>query len=253
MSNFNLAIPGGAALIGAVIGYGLNEGDPDAHHVATQVDGISAQVETLAADKAALAALAEETGGLTAALAELRAENAKLAEAIGDIGGRLDALAGADATVSDGLAALGSQVQALEGAVGATGDTVSKLDSEMRAARERMAAMHQRHHGDDGGEDQQAATTPAAPAQETPAPSKDDLLAEAAGPDGLSLSVGQTGTVGGAKVFLSRMTGETAKLLVIGGAAVEIGKWTGPADIGNGCTLTYVGEAAGKLYLKPAC
>jgi hypothetical protein len=91
----------------------------------------------------------------------------------------------------------------------------------------------------------EAEAAEAAPAAETPT----------VGEDGLVLAVGQTGSVDGTRVFLSRIDEETgeARLMVVGEGPATVATDGEPLALGEGCALTLVGIAERRAYLGVAC
>ncbi|MEO0820346.1 MAG: hypothetical protein AAF074_07965 [Pseudomonadota bacterium] len=79
-----------------------------------------------------------------------------------------------------------------------------------------------------------------------------DAMRAAAGEAGLDLGVGETGTVGEASVFFSRMQGEDAVIFVRGQGQVALGPNAGSAVVG-GCRLSLVGVSDGRAFLRPDC
>lgn len=96
------------------------------------------------------------------------------------------------------------------------------------------------------------ATEPDAAAAPEPEAAPEPRLADALSETGLELRVGQTATVGDAKVFVQRLPDGTAQLMHVGQGPLVLDRFR-PAELGNGCTLRLLGVQDGAAYIEPAC
>ncbi|OWU74753.1 hypothetical protein ATO3_09090 [Marinibacterium profundimaris] len=89
-----------------------------------------------------------------------------------------------------------------------------------------------------------AATEPEA----DPEPRLADRLSET----GLMLKVGQTATVGDARIFVQRLPDNTAQLMQVGQGPLSLDIFR-PAELDNGCSLVLLGVQDGAAYVEPSC
>ena len=222
----------GALFFGIVVGTAMSGGDEAAFRVKKELEERVATAEAQLAEARDAAASAVDSAAEKAAQA---AETAK-AEATEQIAALEERLASAaDSADAEELEALRNRVQVMA-------EQMAAMITQMREGGVAMAPPEQ------------------APAE---APSDDaaagDGAAEALtaeiGEDGLVLAVGQTGSVGDTRVFMSRIDSEAgaARVMVVGEGPTMIGGDMAQVELANGCTLSLAGIADNRAYLATAC
>jgi hypothetical protein len=225
----------GALFLGIVVGAALGSGDEAALRVKRDLEERLEQAQQAAAEAVAAAEQAAEGAASQAATAASEQVTA-LEGKIGDLESAL-----AEAGDSEEVAAIRNRVQVLAEQMAAT-----------IAAMQSGAGMAPAASGDG------APAKPAAEAAPQAAQGGDAdvaALEEAIGADGLVLAVGQTGSVGETRVFMSRLDSEAmeARVMVVGQGPATVGRESGPIEVGGGCSLSLEGIADRRAYLKPSC
>ena len=230
----------GALFLGIVVGSALGSGDEAALRVKRDLE------EQLAA--------AESQAREALSAAEQAAESAASA---------------ASNEAADQVAALESKIADIEAAVSEAGDSeeVAAIRNRVQVLAEQMAetiARMQSGAASAAGSGAQAAASgdgdgaPAAPAAEDGSAEEGGMdvaaLQQAIGEDGLVLAVGQTGSVGDTRVFMSRIDSDAmeARIMVVGDGPATLGRDSGSIAVA-GCDLSLAGVADRRAYLKTAC
>jgi hypothetical protein len=176
-----------------------------------KLDELAAQVEGLVTGEETPAPVEEAVSASQQAIAELR--------------GQLDEMAGQmpDVQADEAFAALSDRV-----------DTLAQQMGQMITSG--LAGKPQTPPGGATGTDS-SVSTDAAPGEQPPEATVEPEEV------GLLLGVGDTGTVGNRRLFVSRIDPdrEAVRLMVVGDGPRMLGKGFGPLDLGNGCTVTLKG------------
>ena len=231
----------GALFLGIVIGSALGSGDEAALRVKRDLEEQLAAAETQAREALSAAEEAAESAA-SAASNEAAEQVAALENKIGDIE---SALSGAGD--SEEVAAIRNRVQVLAEQMA---ETIARMQSGQSTAAG-AAASGDAASGDGDG-------APAASASDGEATESGGMevaaLEDEIGDDGMVLAVGQTGSVGDTRVFMSRIDSETneARIMVVGDGPATLGRDTGPIEVA-GCTLSLAGVADRRAYLKTDC
>jgi uncharacterized coiled-coil protein SlyX len=224
---------GGALVVGVIIGAAIASRNDDA------MQALSTRMA------AAESGVAEQFEALKASLSDTAAG---------------DALAAIDAKAAE----LAEQVAALTAGAGEADPAVAALEARVNTLASQMAALVGRMNeigaapsGDAPAAAPQAAAPAEAPA-EAPARAADDAaerLQSELGEGGVALSVGQTASIDGAAVFLSRIDAENGavRVQIVGRGPAMIGGTADPVSLPGGCTLTLLGVADGRAFLQPEC
>ncbi|MGF1658074.1 MAG: hypothetical protein ACFCUS_01450 [Rubrimonas sp.] len=178
------------------------------------------------------------SGGDGAARKVQREATARIAAVEAAVGEQIAAAtASAQGAADTAAAAATQQLAAMEAALAEARDAgaaeVAALRAEVEALTGRIEAMAA----------ETVAAAPEPPVAEAPPPQ--DAAAAEPGSEArdLALTVGQTGSVGGVPVFLSRYSEETeeAWLVVVGSGPRKVGAHSGPVTLSNGCELAFGG------------
>ncbi|MEM1385386.1 MAG: hypothetical protein AAGG06_17305 [Pseudomonadota bacterium] len=244
-----IVIAAGAAIFGLLIG-----GQHSGYEIAA-AQKQSKQIGDLEENMAAqIAALSEEMRGQMGALSA--AVDAEMADLSASVDTKLDAVSGTVSAASSGGDEVAGRLATIANALGAQDSRLLALDERVASLSAGIAAL--------GEQAKAVAAAAPAGAANAPAPAPEVTTAAAAVPAAapssgvvtdLVLSVGQTGLVKDQRVFLSRLVAEDeeAHLVLVGSGKATVGKWTGPAQLGNGCSLSFVGIEGRKLHLKSGC
>ncbi|MFN3614612.1 MAG: hypothetical protein ACK4WC_08635 [Rubrimonas sp.] len=221
---------GGALVVGVVIGAAIASRNDDAMQalstrIAAAESGVAEQFEAL---KASLddSAAGEALAALDAKAAELAAQVAALTEGAGEPDAALSALEARVNTLAGQMAALVARMNE----IGTASPSPAAPQTAAPAA---------------------APEAPAAPAADDRA----ERLQASLGEGGVALSVGQTASIDGAAVFLSRIDDATGavRVQIVGRGPAMIGGGADPVSLPGGCTLTLLGVADGRAFLQPEC
>ncbi|MEM6548951.1 MAG: hypothetical protein AAF713_14550 [Pseudomonadota bacterium] len=242
-----IVIAAGAAIFGLLIG-----GQHSGYEIAA-AQKQSKQIGDLEENMAAqIAALSEEMRGQMGALSA--AVDAEMADLSASVDTKLDAVSGTVSAASSGGDEVAGRLATIANALGAQDSRLLALDERVASLSAGIAALGEQAKAVAAAAPAGAANAPA------PAPEVTTAAVPAAAPSSgvvtdLVLSVGQTGLVKDQRVFLSRLVAEDeeAHLVLVGSGKATVGKWTGPAQLGNGCSLSFVGIEGRKLHLKSGC
>lgn len=237
----NWTIIGLAGLIGIAVGNLIGTSGGESDKASKAMKGLEAKVEALGAmseDMAALGARVDSIGTASAGVGEqvsaLMAEVEGVKGEVGAVSGQVEESTAIVSAVSAGLGMIGEKLNDMRGEIAA------------------LSAGHQAHHGS-GGAATGSGTEGAAVAPEPdPGPSLAEQLAEELGEGGIILSVGQTAIVQEARVFLSKIA-EGNVLVSVEGERLPVGQDAGSLTLDNGCTLSLVGVADRKAFIRPTC
>jgi hypothetical protein len=232
----NLGYIIGAGIVGVLIGNAIGSSSATGDATTKRLDELAAQVEALGGSNEAVAAIESRT-------ASLGSDIAALAEQSDALAGQVESLSGTVDTLGAEVAATGESLSGFAVELGGKLTLIEDLFDRLAAAPATAPAP--------AAEAEPEAAAPAA--DDAAEPDEGARLASMIGPEGLVLSVGQTGRVREQGVFLSRIGEDMAQILLVGSGRATAGLHSGPVDLGNGCMLSYVGAADGKAYLKADC
>ncbi|MEL6475729.1 MAG: hypothetical protein AAFR17_00255 [Pseudomonadota bacterium] len=247
-----LFIAAGAGALGLLIGYAAGAGgDDDARKMTASLTSVE---ESMAASSAEMGAKLDSLSG-------------ELGEALALAGEQRGILGEGQVAIDVKVSELNARMDAIEDMVDGLAQAGLSKDDLAEAVAAGYAARHAAHQAKKAAA---AATAQDAPAPESAAPEsvaaeaeatapstapedpKLATLADAVGEDGMALSPGQTAIVGEGRFFISQVTDDFVRGLVVGGEKVELSIFGGQVELG-GCTLLLKGVADGTAYLKPEC
>lgn len=225
---------GGALVVGVIIGAAIGSRNDEAMQaLSTRLTAAESTVaQQIAAFQENLTGLgdmgaSDAVAAVEAKAADLAAQVAALTEGAGQADPALAALEARVNTLAGQMAALVGRIN--EGAVAAAPSASSTAAPEAAAAPAEPAAA------DDGADAQR--------------------LESELGDGGVALSVGQTASIDGAAVFLSRIDEQngTVRVQIVGRGPAIVGGAADEVSLPGGCTLTLLGVADGRAFLQPAC
>ena len=247
-----LAVAAVACVVGALFGYNIGAGGDGDEEVSKRLGQIEERLASLDGLETANSSIAELTSANETIMGELSA----VKEGLGGLESGLQALPGSIDDLSKQVAKLEGGSEAVRedvaAAFSATSSAVDGVTSELQAVVARFAAI------------EAAAVSPvaappseaqAADVAEAPTPEVDMAagLRSAIGENGVILSVGQTGVVGEARLFLSRLDEQAAHLVVVGGERITLGAFDSAKPLKGGCAVSLEGVHERKAYIAADC
>lgn len=253
-----LAIAAAACVAGALLGYNIGAGGDGDEKISNRLDQIEGRLASLDGLETANSSIAELSSSNEAIMGELAA----LKEGLGGLESGMEALP----TSIDGLS---KQVSKIEGgseavredvaaAFSATSTAVQGVTSELQAVSRRFAALETA-----AAEPSSSAPDPApveavevaakAAVETAPEPDVAVEMRAAIGDDGVILGVGQTGAVGEARLFLSKLDEQAAHLIIVGGDRITLSKFGSPKRLEGGCEVRLEGVHERKAYVAADC
>ncbi|MBY8975666.1 hypothetical protein KHP62_07610 [Rhodobacteraceae bacterium NNCM2] len=253
---------GGGALVGLLLG--LIIGSVGGDEEEKLEDRLTALEESIAAKleegkqstETAIAKLSEGNSALGASVAEVNTAIKDVHGVVSEVGTKLadgfEEIGHKAAILGDGQAAVGSQIDGLTKSLGG-GVPVSA-----ESLKSAMAAYHAERHGSHGGHGEGHAAAPKDEVAEPATAAQDEVdpvvaeLTVKIGPDGMIVSAGETASVGGGRLYISRVTDQGVNALVVGGDKVELSVYGGSVAVGD-CTVVVEGVVDDAAYLRPDC
>ncbi len=259
-------LAGGGVIVGLLLGLiiGSAGGDDELEERLEALEAsVSEKIDSAKSETAAaLSGVSDNHTALSDSVAEVKASvadvSAYLSKVEGAIGDRLSSLESQNAVLGEGQAAVGSQIAGIVDQLG-TGLAVS-ADDLKAGFKSAMAEFHAERHGDDSQSASSGTTTePAAAATEAGAPEQVSAvdtaaakLADKIGPDGLTLTAGETGAIGDGKLFISRVSEDGVNAMVVGGDKVQLSPYGDEVSVG-GCEAILEGVAGRTAYFRLDC